>query len=379
MPGLAETLKELANRTVAGMNAPTAPGRLELREVAPNPGRLRMWQYRPAGLAPDAALVVALHGCGQNAAAYDAGTGWSTLADRLGFALLCPEQSTDNNQQGCFNWFERPDVSRETGEAASIVAMVRRMLAEGGLDRTRVYVTGLSAGGAMTAALLAAYPDVFAAGAVIAGLPAGSATTMSAALDAMFRGHVETGPEWGRRVRDAGPAGFAGPWPRVSVWHGTADHTVRPINAGEAVKQWLDVHGLSGAGSAETMEGASCTVWRDAAGRAMVEQVMVPGLGHGVPVAPGHSGVGAAGAHFMTAAVSATEEIARFFGLQPAVARAAAPPEPEQEESLVARLLRTGLDPLKVGPLKVGPLKVGPLAIGPLKVGPFRLGPFRPS
>ena len=116
------------------------------------------------------ALVVVLHGCGQTAAGYDFGTGWSTLAKRYGFALLMPEQQGSNNANTCFNWFNQGDVARGRGEAASIRQMIARMVADQKIDLHRIYITGLSAGGAMTSAMLAVYPEVFAGGAIVAGL-----------------------------------------------------------------------------------------------------------------------------------------------------------------------------------------------------------------
>ena len=345
MQSLSETLKELTSRLEAGLKP--VPSRLTEVSFTPNPGRLLMWQYRPANLRPGAPLVVVLHGCTQTAAAYDAGSGWSVLADRLGFALLFPEQVPANNPQNCFNWFEPDNTARGQGEVASVVAMVAQMVVDDRLDRRRVFVTGLSAGGALTAALLACYPETFAAGAIVAGLPFGAATDLRSALGAMFQGHVETGPVLGDRVRAAAP-GFRGPWPRVSVWHGTADHTVKPVNAGESVKQWLDVHGVGGAGRTKPGDGISRTVWQDRAGTTVVEQVSVPGLGHGVPVAPSLSGVGVPGPHFLPATVSCTEDVARFFGLLPPAAsvspsRSTAPVPAASR--LLPRVLRDKLDP----------------------------------
>src|ERR1044072_7301795 len=94
-----------------------------LREITgfgSNPGNLRMFAYRPPTLADKPALVVVLHGCPQTAAVYDLGTGWSTLAERYGFALLLPEQQRSNNPNGCFNWFRPADARRGRGETLSI-------------------------------------------------------------------------------------------------------------------------------------------------------------------------------------------------------------------------------------------------------------------
>jgi poly(3-hydroxybutyrate) depolymerase len=126
--------------------------------------------------------------------------------------------------------------------------MVAHMLATHRLDPARVFVTGLSAGGAMAAVMLATHPEVFAAGAIIAGLPYGAAASMQEAFEAMASGRPRTAIAWAAQVRAAAPH-HSGPWPRVSIWQGEADTTVRPVNAGELLKQWTALHGLSGAPS----------------------------------------------------------------------------------------------------------------------------------
>jgi len=149
---------------------------VEVTNFGSNPGNLRMLTYVPDGLPAAAPLVVILHGCMQTAASYDYSTGWSSLADRFGFALLFPEQSRANNPIRCFNWFKAEDTTRDSGEALSIKQMIEQMIADYGIDREGIHVTGLSAGGAMASAMLATYPDVFAGGAIIAGVPYGAAS-----------------------------------------------------------------------------------------------------------------------------------------------------------------------------------------------------------
>ena len=139
----------------------------KVADFGTNPGALGMLTFLPDILSPRPALVVVLHGSLQSAADYDRGAGWSTLADQYGFALLMPEQSRQNNFTRSFNWFQPDDTRRGEGEAHSIMQMVERMVRDHDIDRRRIFVTGLSAGRAMTLAMLASYPDVFAAGAVI--------------------------------------------------------------------------------------------------------------------------------------------------------------------------------------------------------------------
>ncbi|MBK8210758.1 MAG: PHB depolymerase family esterase [Rhodospirillales bacterium] len=162
----------------------------EVSGFGSNPGNLRMLTYVPQDLPPNAALVVVLHGCTQTATSYDTGTGWSTLADRHGFALLLPEQRRSNNPLRCFNWFRGQDYVRDGGEPESIRQMVERLVSEHGIDRRRIFVTGLSAGGAMTSVMLATHPELFAGGAVVAGVPIDAPTACRRASTLSSRGGV---------------------------------------------------------------------------------------------------------------------------------------------------------------------------------------------
>ncbi len=278
-----------------------------------------MLRYLPQALPPGSPLVVALHGCTQKAGGFDTGTGWSALADRHKFALLFPEQRTANNSHTCFNWFEPVDITRGEGEVASIRGMVANMASGGRIDPARVFVTGLSAGGAMASALLATYPEVFAAGAIIAGLPYRCAAGVQSALSAMHNPTHRSGPQWGDQVRKASPAPQRKPI--VAIWHGDADTTVAPANAVEHARQWCDVHSLRDADSGTNLvDGVPHRTWRDAHGTARVELFTVPGFGHGVPIrptAPGDQGVGQAMPYILPASISSTWRIARNWGIVP--------------------------------------------------------------
>ncbi len=137
----------------------------------------------PPALPRHAPLVVVLHGCRQTAEEYERSAGWSHLARDRGFAVLYAEQRRANNPNVCFNWFRPSNVTRDRGEVGSIRQMIARMVALNKLDRRRIFITGLSAGGAMTAAMIAAYPELFAGAGIIAGLPFGAARDVSRALE----------------------------------------------------------------------------------------------------------------------------------------------------------------------------------------------------
>jgi poly(hydroxyalkanoate) depolymerase family esterase len=148
-------------------------------------------------------LVIALHGCTQTAEEYDHGTGWSSLADNFGFAVVYPQQQPANNPKNCFSWFLPGDIARGHGEALSIREMVEHAVAKFAVDRHKVFVTGLSAGGAMASVMLATYPEVFAGGAIIAGLPYGCAGNVQQAFEAMFTGQAHAARPLGDRVHAA--------------------------------------------------------------------------------------------------------------------------------------------------------------------------------
>lgn len=296
--------------------APTASRLTLVRDFGSNPGALEMFTYVPASLPPAPALVVVLHGCTQTAAAYDYGSGWSDLADRHGFVLVYPQQNAANNQKTCFNWFVPGDIARDEGEALSIRQMVERASRDHGVDPARIFVTGLSAGGAMTAVMLATYPEVFAAGAVVAGLPYGAALNVQQALESMFQGRSMPASELGDLVRAA--SRHRGPWPRLSVWHGSADAVVKPGNAEELVKQWRDLHGLAETPDArDTVDGQSRRVWRDADGRDVIEAFAIAGMGHGTPLAvgEGEAKAGHASPYMLEAGISSSHHVAAFWGL----------------------------------------------------------------
>lgn len=279
----------------------------ETHAFGQNPGQLRMLSYVPVSAPAESPLVVVLHGCTQTAEGYASHVGWRDLADRYGFRLLCPQQAPQNNANGCFNWFLPDDIAREGGECQSIHSMIQFMAG----NSSAVYVTGLSAGGAMACAMLAAYPEVFVSGSIIAGLPYAAATDVASAFGAMHQPTTASTKALGDRVRRA--SDHAGPWPTVTIWHGAADRTVVPANADELCKQWLAVHGLTDtAGHTNGMR----TDWRNAADKIVVSRHVIKGMTHGAPVnSRGSDAYGSAAPYVLEVGISSSLVVARDWGI----------------------------------------------------------------
>jgi poly(hydroxyalkanoate) depolymerase family esterase len=241
-------------------------------------------------------LVVMLHGCKQDPDDFAAGTRMNTLAREQGFFVLYPAQSRQANPQGCWNWFKHSHQQRGRGEPAALAGMTQDIVNSRGVDPARVYVAGLSAGGAMAAIMAEAYPELYAAAGVHSGLAAGSANDLTSALGAMRSG-------------SAGTAATAASRPTI-VFHGDADHTVHPTNAGHVVS--ASVHGAATAESeqqrgADGRRGYTRNVHRAPDGRVLAEHWVV----HGSPHA--WSGGSTDGSYTDPSGPDASREMLRFF------------------------------------------------------------------
>ena len=279
-----------------------------------NPGALEMYEHVPASLPSGAPLVVVLHGCTQSASSMES-SGWDTLADQYGFAVAYPQQQSSNNIEDCFNWYDgSADDARGAGEAESIAQMVAYEISAHGVDSHRVFVTGFSAGAAMTAVMAATYPDVFSAASIMSGLPYGCATQLADAYGCMDPGVTKTGAQWGALVTAAYASSA---YPRIQIWQGASDTTVAPMNEGQLAAQWTDVLGVSMTATASaTIGSAAWTEYGDDA----VETFLVAGMDHAVALGDDGSIAcpGTATTYFEDHGVCSTVHAAQFFGIVPA-------------------------------------------------------------
>jgi poly(hydroxyalkanoate) depolymerase family esterase len=274
-------------------------------------GSMHYKLFIPAGVRAAAPpLIVMLHGCTQSPDDFARGTRMNALAQEHGYVVAYPAQAKSKNASKCWNWFRSGDQQRGQGEPAILAALTRHLVDAHGLDERRVYVAGLSAGGAMAAVLGSTYPDVFAAIGVHSGLPFGVAHDLPSALAAMKQG--------ARTITHGVSRGRMEPVPAI-VFHGDRDTTVDPCNGAAVIEQCMDRAGaMSGAephATRATLERGSIpggrsytrTIFTNAAGRVVAEQWLVHGAGHA------WFGGDVSGSYTDPSAPDASEHMLRFF------------------------------------------------------------------
>ena len=256
-------------------------------------------------------LIIMLHGCTQNPDDFAVGTGMNCLAEEHGFVAAYPGQPVSANQTACWNWFNLSDQMRDAGEPSIIAGITRTLIAEFDIDAERVYVAGLSAGGAMAAVMSATYPELYAATGIHSGLAYGSATDVASAFAAM-RGATGPAVAASRRVRFKRANGRV----RTIVFHGASDQRVHPSN-GETILAESRA-GLSGPAQETQQDGSAGgrsytrTVIADAGGVPHVEYWAIEGLGHA------WSGGSPEGSYTDQHGPDASREMLRFFLASPA-------------------------------------------------------------
>jgi poly(hydroxyalkanoate) depolymerase family esterase len=293
---------------------PSQHGTFREHRFAGDAGTLAYKLFVPAGRdIAGLPLIVMLHGCTQSPDDFARGTRMNALAQEHGYVVAYPAQTNAQNANRCWNWFRAGDQQRGKGEPALLVGLTRQIVAEHKLDEQRVYVAGLSAGGAMAAVLGGAYPDVFAAVGIHSGLPVGSAHDVPSAFAAMKRqalpGATLPGAARGAARIEAVPA---------IVFHGDRDATVDPGNGAAVVEQFtaaaksspdapVSLQSTVARGTASGGRGYTRTTFKDASEKVVVEQWLVHGGGHA------WFGGDRSGSYADPAGPDASAEMIRFF------------------------------------------------------------------
>ena len=272
----------------------------------PAPDSLHFRLHVPAHLdgATQAPLLVALHGCTQNAVDFAEGTRFDAIADRYGAIVVYPEQTDRANARRCWNWFLPENQSRERGEPAAILAVVEEIVERLNVDRSRIFVTGLSAGAAMAAILAEQSPDVFAGVGLMAGIALHASHDVRTAYSAM-RGEPDADA-----LRSLLRANDAAAFERlrVIIWTGARDRTVAPANAQLLAKQFLQLlHVPADPAEPTVVDDGLLSQWRDARGTVRVVLRTIEDLGHA------WSGGSLRGSHTAPKGPSASEAMMRFF------------------------------------------------------------------
>ncbi|MCW8831790.1 MAG: PHB depolymerase family esterase [Colwellia sp.] len=281
-----------------------------LEAFGDNPGSLEASYFTPQAKSP--ALVVLLHGCAQNGEQLAQQTGLLGLAKKHQFALLLPQQALSNNIKRCFNWYSTDDYSRDKGESLSLKNMIATVKQQFSSDK--VYIVGLSAGGAMTSNMLVNYPELFTAGAVIAGIPFPCADGLITGISCMKNGPSQTSDELVSQIEKITSNQIA--WPRLSVWTGVEDSIVNPLNASMLAQQWAQLSKITAKPTVTHKSGYQVTRWQNVAKETQVELIEVAKLGHGIMVNPRVANGGEASDYLLAAPVSTAKYLVDFWHLQ---------------------------------------------------------------
>ncbi len=293
---------------------------VEVNNFGTNPAKLKMFYYPQRKAKGPYPLVVAIHGCLQNAAEYAISTDWNKLADRYGFMVLYPEQNPHNNLMNCYNWmgkwWDKSNMQRGQGENGSIMQMVKYLQNKYPIDRSKIFVTGLSAGAVQTAIMLATWPDVFAGGAILAGVPFLCAEGLTKAMKCMKEGRQKRAKEWANLVQK-GFKNHQGNYPKVAIWHGLKDEVVHPKNVSELVKQWGQIHFNRVPVPKSVKNGGIKRSVYCKNQKPVLESYEIDQMGHAIAVDPGEKidQGGAANRFSQSVGIFSSYHIARFWGL----------------------------------------------------------------
>ncbi len=274
--------------------SPNIKSQNELNQIhyfGSNPGNLKLMFYDPGNINEKAPLVVVLHGCSQTAESCAEQSGWNKLAKLHQFYVLYPEQSILNNIENCFNWYRAADQNRDKGEPASIMQMIQLLKKEKNIDSTRIYIIGLSAGGAMSSIMMAVFPEVFDKGGVMAGGPYKSAESIIKAGPSMLGMITKTAEKWGDLIRKQNP-NYSGPYPELVVFHGDNDHIVNINNSDQLIKQWINIHHLNIENAERQKQfnnygNVELTLYKNNQNHEIIRYYKLANIGHALPIDTG--------------------------------------------------------------------------------------------
>jgi poly(hydroxyalkanoate) depolymerase family esterase len=311
-PGPTRGFDALVGPKVAGPPiALPAGARFEERTYSNQAGSRSYKLYVPSGYdGRPVPVVVMLHGCTQSPDDFAAGTRMNEVAEEQTFLVAYPAQPQSANPSKCWNWFSASDQQRDQGEPSLIAGITRQIMRDFSVETGRVYIAGLSAGGAAAAIMGSTYPDLYAAIGVHSGLACGAAKDMPSAFAAMRQG----GPQASAGLRRHGSAAV----PTI-VFHGDRDTTVSPVNGDQVIAQskaGADLGATVMRGETPSGVSYSRTVQADESGRPLLEHWILHGVGHA------WSGGSAAGSYTEPRGPDASREMMRFFLQHPAMPRA---------------------------------------------------------
>lgn len=291
----------------------------EIEDFGSNPGNLKMFLHTSSKAdSVKVPLVIVLHGCGENAKSISALTGWNKLADINNFVVLYPQQKLLNNPNLCFNWFVDHDIEKGQGESESIFEMITFAIQHYPVDATRIYITGLSAGAAMSVVMMATHPEIFKGGASFAG--AAYKLSENGAKSLLGKKYAP-GEILVKVIREQNPT-YSGLYPALIIYQGLNDPIVNYKNAATLVEQWTGINNSDSIPAKIEraymgIEDISRTEYKDSTGRTTVVLYEINNLGHRILVKPGEkeNEGGQTGIFGVDKGYHSTYQVAREFGI----------------------------------------------------------------
>lgn len=265
---------------------------VEVKDFGKNPGNLKMYMYQPSSVTDtmkNVPLVVALHGCSQNAKEIHLQSDWKKLAEENKFIVIYPQQKRENNLSNCFNWFNAKDQEGEQGELYSIKEMIDYTQKNNSIDSSKIFAYGVSAGAIMSVNLLANYPNLFNGGAIFAGAPYKIASTAIDGMKVSMKTINKSPEEWGKLIPNKDSVKHV---PKLIIGHGVNDLVVDISNSYELIDQWsnfnqMDVDADETISNFENNPLINRRVYRNSMNEDKIIFYLIDKTGHTLPIDPG--------------------------------------------------------------------------------------------